>query len=73
MLSCDFMRFKLFWHFAHKVAQARFVLQETWHTTLFGIYNCVEVVRFVNRSHMLKIACQVAILCVSMLFWHFHA
>ena len=31
--------------FAHKVAQTWFVLHETWHTTLFGIYYCVEVVR----------------------------
>ena len=29
--------------FAHKVAQAWCVLQETSHTTLFGIYYCVEL------------------------------
>ena len=38
--------------FAHKVAQSLFVLHETWHTTLFGTYYCVEVVRIVNHRHM---------------------
>ena len=46
----------------HKVAQTLFVLHETWHITLFGIYYCVEMVRFENNSHMLEITCQVAIL-----------
>ena len=41
--------------FAHNVAQTLFVLHETWHTTLFGIYYCVEVVRIVNHNHMLEI------------------
>ena len=43
--------------FAHKVAQTWFVLHETWHRTLFGIYYCVEVVRIENHSHMLEIMC----------------
>ena len=43
--------------FAHKVAQTSFVLHETWHTTLFGIYYCVEVVRIENHCHMLEITC----------------
>ena len=43
--------------FAHKVAQTWFVLKETWHTTLFGIYYCVEMVRIENYSHMLEITC----------------
>ena len=59
--------------FAHKVAQSWFVLHETWHTTLFGVYYCVEVVIIENLSHMLEITCLVAILCILMLFWHFRA
>ena len=58
MLSCDFKGFlSVFLTFAHKVAQTWFVLHETWHTTLFGIYYCVEVVRILNHSHMLDITC----------------
>ena len=49
--------FKRFCHFCAKVAQTWFVLRETWHTTLFGIYYCVEVVRIENHSHMLEITC----------------
>ena len=44
----------------HKVTW--FVLHKTWHTTLFDIYYCVEVVQIVNNSHMLEITCLVAIL-----------
>ena len=29
----------------HKVVQAWFVLHESLHTTMFGIYYCVEIVR----------------------------
>ena len=47
----------LFGTFAHNVAQKWFVLHETWHTTLFGIYYSVEVVRIENHSHMLPITC----------------
>ena len=43
--------------FADKVAQTRFVLHDTWHTTLFGLYYCVKVVRIKNQSHMLEIKC----------------
>ena len=57
--------------FAYKVAQTWFVLHETWYRTLFGIFYCFEVVRIENNSHMLEITCQVAILCVLKLFWHF--
>ena len=59
--------------FAHKVAQTWFVLYETWHTTLFGIYYCVEVVIIENHSHMLEFTFHVAILCFLKLFWHFRA
>ena len=41
----------------HKVAKTWFVLHETWHKTLFGIYYCVELVRIENYSHMLEIKC----------------
>ena len=44
----------VFCTFANKVAQTWFVLHETWHTTLFGMYYCVEVVRIENHSHMLE-------------------
>ena len=37
------------------VVQTWFVLHETWHTILFGIYYCVEVVRIVNHCHILNI------------------
>ena len=41
----------------HKVAKIWFVLHEAWHTTLFGIYYCVEVFRIENHSQMLQIMC----------------
>ena len=41
--------------FAHKASQTWFVLNATFHTTLFGIYYCVEVVKIENYSHMLEI------------------
>ena len=63
----------VFGTFAHKVAQTWFVLHETWHTTPFGIYDCVEEVRIENHSHMQEITCYVAILCVFNRFWHFYA
>ena len=44
--------------FAHKVAQTWFDLHETWHTTLLGIYYCVEVVWIENHCHMLEIIAQ---------------
>ena len=57
-IICDFYAFlSVFDTFAHKVAQTWFDLHETWHTRLFGIYYCVEVVRFKNHCHMLEITC----------------
>ena len=47
----------IFGTFSHKVDQTWFVLHETWHTTLFGIYYFVEVVRIENHRHMLEITC----------------
>ena len=47
--------FSYFGTFANKVAQTWFVLHKTLHTTLFGIYYCVEVVRIVNHSHIFNI------------------
>ena len=41
--------------FAYIVAQTRFVLHETGHTIVVGIYNCVEVIRIVNHSHIFNI------------------
>ena len=38
-------------------AETWFVQHETWHTTIFGLYCCVEVVRNENNSHMLHITC----------------
>ena len=50
------MSLKIFFGiFANKVAQNWFVLQETWHITLFSICDCVEVVKIENHSHMLEI------------------
>ena len=42
---------------SHKVAHTLFDFHEKWHTTLFGIYYDVEVVRIENHSLMLKIKC----------------
>ena len=47
----------IFCTFSHKVVQTRFVWHETWHTTLFGMYYCVELVRIKNNSHMLETIC----------------
>ena len=47
--------FKVLGTFAHKVAQTLFVLHETLHTTLFGIYYCVGMVCIINYSHILNI------------------
>ena len=56
MLSCDFNGFlSVFGTFAHKVAQTLFVFHKTWHTTLFRVYNCVEVAIIVNHSYILEI------------------
>jgi len=32
-------------------------MDETWHTTQFGIYYCVDVVRIENNCHMFEIKC----------------
>ena len=42
---------------SHKVVQSWFVSYETWHTTLFGINYCVEMVRIEKYYHMLDITC----------------
>ena len=65
IVICQKLRVKLrfyaflnvFGTFAHKVAQTWFVLHETWHTKLFHIYHCVEVVRIENHNHMQEITC----------------
>ena len=57
MLSCDTKGFlNVFGNFANKVAQTWFVMHE-WHTTIFGIYYCVYVVRIENHCRMLEITC----------------
>src|SRR5687768_1276115 len=61
---------KRFGTFTHKVAQTWFVLHETWHTPLFGLYYCVEMVRIKNNSHVLDITCLVAIFRFFKAFWH---
>ena len=43
-----------FGNFSYKVFLTWFVWQENWHTTLFGIYYCVEMVRIEKNSHMLE-------------------
>ena len=47
----------VFGTFAQIIAQTWDVLHETWHTTLFGMYYCVEVVRIENHCHMQAITC----------------
>ena len=53
------LRFSRFLSFfgtlAHKAGQTWFNMHETWQTTLFGIYYCVEVVKIKNHSHMLEL------------------
>ena len=44
-------------HFSHKLVQTCFALHGTWHTTLFDLYYCVEIVRIENNSHMLELTC----------------
>ena len=51
------MVFMLFGTFVHNVAQTWYVLHETLHATLFGIYYCVEVVRSENHNYMIEITC----------------
>ena len=47
--------FSVFGTFSLKVLQTWYVWHETWHTTLFGIYYCVEMVRVEKNTHMLEI------------------
>ena len=42
-------------NFAHKVAQTWIVLYEIWHSILFGVYYCVEVVIILNHRYILNI------------------
>ena len=42
---------------SRKVVQTWFVGQNTSHTTLFGIYCYVEMVRIENNNHMFEITC----------------
>ena len=46
----------------NKVVQTWFVLDENWHSVLFGIYYCVKMVRIENNSRMLEITCYVSFL-----------
>ena len=56
---------------ARKRAKTLFVLHEIWHTTRFGLYYFVYVVRIEYHSHMLEITCLVLILSDFKPFWHF--
>ena len=42
----------VFGTFSHQEVQTWFVWHEIWHTTLFGIYYCFEMVRIENHSYM---------------------
>ena len=55
LLFYGFLSF--FCTFVHNVAQTWFVFHETLHTTLFGIYYFVEVIKIENHSNMLEITC----------------
>ena len=51
MLSFDFsVVLNFFRIFANKVGQTWCVLLEIWHTSLVGIYYCVEVIKIENNS-----------------------
>ena len=72
-ITCEvaFLRFfKLFGTYSHKVVQTWFVWHETWHTTQFVIYYCVEMVGIEKNIHMLEITCEVAFLRLFKLFWN---
>ena len=58
-LKFTFLRYflSIFGTFPHEVVQTSFVCHETFHTTLFGIDYCVEIVIIENNSHMLEITC----------------
>ena len=68
-----FAFFRFFGTFGPKIAQTWFVLHETLHRTLFGIYYCIAMVRIEHNGNMLEITCQVGNLCILKLFWHFRA
>ena len=54
----SFLRFlSFFGTYSLKVVKTWFVWHETWHTSLFCIYYCIELIRIENNSHMLKITC----------------
>ena len=63
ILVCYKLRAKLrfygflsfFCTFAYKEDQTWFILHETWHTKIFDINYCVEVVGIENHSHMQEI------------------
>ena len=46
--------FKLYGGYSVQVVQTWFVWPETWHTTLFGIDNRIEMVKIENNSHMFE-------------------
>ena len=53
------------------MVQTWFVWHETWHTTLFGKYYCVGMLRIENNCHMLDIARYVTFLRILKRFSHF--
>ena len=54
--NSEYVSFKIFDTFSHKVVQTWFVCYATLHIKLFGsIYYCSEMVRIENNSHMLEI------------------
>ena len=62
---------RIFVTFTYKVAQIWLILYNTWHTTLYGMYYSVKVVRIENHSHMLEITCLVTILWVLSILYTF--
>ena len=61
----------IFGVFSLTVVQTWFVWQEAWHTTLFWIYYCLEIVRVQDNSHMREITCGVSFLKFFKLFHTF--
>ena len=54
--------FSIFGIFSLKVVQTLVVWHKTWHTTLYGICYCVEIVGVENNGDILEITCLVALL-----------
>ena len=47
--------FTVFSNFSRKMVQTWFVCHETWHTSLFGLFYCFEMVSYQKEKYLLEI------------------